>query len=388
MITIRPIGLFLLGLILTLLPVFNLRGQNLRSGLDSDLRTEMRGVWLTNIDSDVLFSPTKLNGAIDRLQKLHFNTLYPVVYNEGFTLFPSQTMERTIGQKLHPEPRLQGRDILQEILDRGQKNGMSVIPWLEFGLMTPEDSPMAQLHPDWITQRRDGTKVITFGENNQIRIVRLNPMHPEVQNLLVTLVGEIVRKYPVDGIQFDDHFGLPVDMGYDLFTVNLYQAQHNGSLPPENPRDPEWMRWRAEYISSLWQKIFRTVRTFRPQAIVSLAPNPATFSYNFFLQDWLNWAQQNLIDEVVVQVYRDNMNSFTKELANPQLLELKTKMPVSIGILTGLRIKPIDINLIKQQVQTTRQLGYGGFSYFFYETLGDRDSHFLELQPQPIKRKL
>jgi uncharacterized lipoprotein YddW (UPF0748 family) len=373
------LGLFVLGLIITFMPLV-LSAQCLSS--------ELRGVWLTNIDSTVLFSQTNLDRAIERLKRLNFNTLYPVVYNDGFTLFPSQTMRWAIGQRLHPEPNLQNRDILQEIIDRGKQQGMTVIPWLEFGLMTPEDSLLAKLHPDWITQRRDGSQVITFGENNQVRIVRLNPMHPEVQNLLVVLVGEIVRKYAVDGIQFDDHFGLPVDMGYDPFTVNLYQAQHNGNPPPDQPQDPEWMRWRAEYITELWRKIVRKVRSLRPHAIVSLAPNPPAFAYNFFLQDWLSWAKQNLIDEVIVQVYRDNLTSFRKELTDPALLELKTKMPVAIGILTGLRIKPIDMDLIKQKVQTIRKLGYGGFSYFFYETLGDRDQDFLELQSQPIKRKL
>ena len=51
---------------------------------------EIRGVWLTNIDSDVLFEQSKLKNGIEKLAKLNFNTLYPTVWNWGYTLYPSQ----------------------------------------------------------------------------------------------------------------------------------------------------------------------------------------------------------------------------------------------------------------------------------------------------------
>jgi len=38
--------------------------------------TELRGVWLTNIDSDVLFSTQKLKQGLERLARLNFNTIY------------------------------------------------------------------------------------------------------------------------------------------------------------------------------------------------------------------------------------------------------------------------------------------------------------------------
>ena len=47
---------------------------------------EIRGVWLTNIDSDVLFKAEHTENAIADLAKLKFNTLYPTVWNWGHTL--------------------------------------------------------------------------------------------------------------------------------------------------------------------------------------------------------------------------------------------------------------------------------------------------------------
>lgn len=82
---------------------------------------ELRGVWLTNIDSQVLFSRKTLKKAIANLAALNFNTLYPTVWNWGYTLYPSQVAQKTTGYSLDPHEKLQNRDVLQEIIDQGIK---------------------------------------------------------------------------------------------------------------------------------------------------------------------------------------------------------------------------------------------------------------------------
>ncbi|HBY79212.1 MAG TPA: hypothetical protein DEG47_19920, partial [Cyanobacteria bacterium UBA11148] len=85
----------------------------------ANLTNEIRGVWLTNIDSDVLFSEANTTNALQRLKALNFNTIYPTIWNWGYTLYPSQVAERVIGTKariatpleepFNPELGLQGR---------------------------------------------------------------------------------------------------------------------------------------------------------------------------------------------------------------------------------------------------------------------------------------
>src|SRR5512140_3442134 len=53
-------------------------------------RSELRGVWLTNVDSEVLFNKKTLTDAVKKLADLNFNTLYPTVWNWGYTLYPSK----------------------------------------------------------------------------------------------------------------------------------------------------------------------------------------------------------------------------------------------------------------------------------------------------------
>ena len=344
---------------------------------------ELRGVWLTNIDSDVLFSSRNLVVGLRRLSRLHFNTIYPTVWNGGYTLYPSPTAQATFGIALDPYPDLQGRDMLGEVVVEGRRLGMAVIPWFEFGLMAPAGSELAAQHPDWLTQRQDGTQV--WMQGNEPR-VWLNPAHPGVQDLMVNLLSEVVERYRVDGIQLDDHFGMPVEMGYDPYTVALYRAEHRGADPPTDPEDPAWMRWRANHITRLFRRIVAEVKARNPDAIISLSPNPREFAYERYLQDWGTWERRGLIDELIVQVYRNDMERFEMELDRPDVQVARDYLPVSIGILAGLRGRITPIRLIQRQVRETRDRHYAGVAFFFYETLGDRDQEFQRLFPFPASR--
>jgi uncharacterized lipoprotein YddW (UPF0748 family) len=354
--------------------------------------SELRGVWLTNVDSDVLFSRQKLDAAIQRLQRLNFNTIYPTVWHEGSTLYPSMVAKQVFGQSVSPIPELQSRDMLAEAIELGHARNLAVIPWFEFGLMSEERSELTRKHPEWLTMRKDGSSVFVYGDRKQHRFVWLNPLRPEVQNLLVDMIAEVVSKYKVDGIQIDDHFGMPVELGYDDYTVNLYKKQHNGNPPPDDINDPEWVHWRSRFITDLMVKIYSAIKTTKPNCIISLSPNPMKFSYENYAQDWYRWVSLGFIDELLVQVYRDGLDTFLEELDRPELIRVRRKIPVGIGILTGLRVKKVGIGQIERQVRATRDRNFHGFSFFFYETLGNRDNAFQTILPdiatRPDKRSI
>lgn len=345
--------------------------------------TELRGVWLTNIDSEVLFSRSNLRRGLERLARLNFNTIYPTVWNGGYTLFPSQTAEQTLGRSLDPTPGLQGRDMLAEAVATGHRLGMAVIPWYEFGLMAPANSELARRHPDWLSQRRDGSTVWMQGD---LPRVWLNAAHPEVQRFMVNLVTEAVARYDIDGIQFDDHFGMLIDFGYDPFTVQLYRQDHAGADPPSNPGDADWVRWRASRITQLMRQISDGVQSVKPDCIVSLSPNPRNFAYERYLQDWGLWERRGLVQELIVQVYRDDFSRFQGEILRSEVQAARDYLPVGIGLLSGLRGRITPSDRLWQQVQAVRQQGYAGVAFFFYETIGARDAVFRRLFPTPARR--
>lgn len=390
--------IFLFILALTLVSITPLPGhsQHLPQGQDNlpdgqvcqldkiDKTRELRGVWLTNVDSDVFFDPDKTKNAIALLGESNFNTLYPTVWNWGYTLYPSKVSEAVTGLALDPAEGLQNRDILKEIVEAGHRQGMSVIPWFEFGFMAPAESELAQGHPEWLTERQDGSSIWWEGKVHQR--VWLNPLRPEVQKFMTDLIVEIVSNYDIDGIQLDDHFGYPVELGYDDYTIKLYQQEHGGKSPPTNPQDPDWVQWRADKITVYVETLFQEIKKHNPQAIVSLSPNPQDFSLNSFLLDWHKWERKGLIEELIVQVYRNDNESFIRELEQPELQEAKQHIPVGIGILSGLKGRPTLWHEIYKQVKISRNHKFAGVSFFYYESLWNLSTESPQRRQAALKK--
>ncbi|AUT02299.1 hypothetical protein CLI64_18950 [Nostoc sp. CENA543] len=348
---------------------------------------EIRGVWLTNNDFDILKNRAKVQETLSQLRRLNFNTVYPVVWNDGYTKYPSAVMERMNIPFFFRGT--QGQDVIADVLNQARSQGLLAIPWFEFGFMAPLTSELASQHPNWLTQKRDGTQtsISAAGE-----VAWLNPFHPEVQKFITDLVVEIITKYNADGIQFDDHMSLPVDFGYDQYTINLY-TQETGNPPPPNPQAQAWMRWRADKITAFMVRLNQAVKAIKPNAIFAVSPNYYDFAYKFQLQDWLSWVRLGVVDELVVQVYRNDLQSFVSTIITPEIVETQQLIPTGIGIMTGLRNRPVSIAQIQSQVRAARERGLGAV-FFYYESLWEfgsesveqRQAAFEQMFPSPVVR--
>ncbi len=331
---------------------------------------EVRGIWLTNVDSNVLHSRINIEASLHRLKNLGFNTIYPVVWQRGFTLYPSAVAQDFIGFSVMEPSVFQNRDMLAEIIEVAKPLNLRVIPWFEYGLMAPPNSPLAQKHPDLLhlDNRQNNIRLKSHDKNKPDIQVWLNPCQPKVQEFIVDLIADVVERYEIDGIQLDDRFGFPIEMGYDLFTQNLYETSQKVNIVLPNYKDPNWVSWAEKKTTELLEKIFQAVKSKRSDCLISISPNPQEFSKKYYLADWKLWVENGLAEEIVLQVYRDNLSAFGAEISKPEVIEAQNYVPVSIGILSGLKNKPVALSLIKKQIQKTRATNFAGVSFFFYET--------------------
>ncbi|NJN89388.1 MAG: family 10 glycosylhydrolase [Leptolyngbyaceae cyanobacterium SL_5_14] len=361
---------------------------NLPPAIAPQSAQEIRGVWITSNDNDVMIDSAKLEDAVTQLAELNFNTVYPVVWNSGYVLYPSAVARR---HEIQPFVRrgLEGQDPIADLITKAHQRNLLVIPWFEFGFMTPLYSELSLNHPAWLTQKRDGgqTSISAAGE-----VMWLNPFHPQVQQFITDLVLETITQYDVDGVQFDDHTSLPVEFGYDRYTMDLYRQETNQNVPA-NPRDPDWVRWRADKITAFITRLNHAVKQRQPNAIFSVSPNPYDVAYGSYLQDWLTWVRRDLVDELIVQVYRPDLQSFTQQISRPEIREAQQRIPTAAGVLTGLRNMPVPMQLIQSKVRAARGSGLG-VAFFFYESLWDsaaepaseRQSAFQALFQRPAER--
>lgn len=342
-------------------------------------REEIRGVWVTSNDLNVFKDRAQVKDAVTKLRRLNFNTIYPVVWNSGYVMYPSN-----LAKSLDIQPFVfrgsDGHDILADIINQAHSQNLLAIPWFEFGFMTPNTGELALNKPEWLTKMRDGSTVSISAAGE---VSWLNPFHPQVQKFIIDLLVELTNNYDIDGIQFDDHTSLPHQFGYDDYTVNLYK-QETGKNPPANSQDSEWVAWRANKITEFMVRLNHTIKQIKPKVIFSVSPNYYDHAYKFQLQDWLNWVRLNIVDELVMQVYRDDLESFTSKIARNEIQEVRQIIPTGIGIMAGLRTSPVPMQQITKQVRTVQKEELG-IVFFYYETMWNRSPETLEQRIQGFK---
>jgi uncharacterized lipoprotein YddW (UPF0748 family) len=307
-----------------------------------------------------------MRAAVAELARLQFNTLYPVVWN-GYAWYASEVTQRRGLQHFTPRG-LQGQDTLAELVAEAHARGLLVVPWFEFGFMATPGMEIATRHPDWLTRRRDGglPSISAAGE-----VAWLNPFRPEVQQLITDLVLEIVATSGAAGIQFDDHRSLP-------------SARHRPPRP-RHPQDPAWLQWRADQLTAFMARLHQAVKAQQPDALVSLSPNHHDFAHKRQLQHWRAWVRRGFVDELLVQLYRPDLESFTAELQRPELAESLARIPVAIGITTGPRTRPVPIALVTAQAEAARARGLG-VAFFPFETLWQRSEEPAVLRQEALGR--
>ena len=336
-------------------------------------RPERRvGVWLTNSPSPLYYDPARMDAAVASLAATGFNTLYPNVWSRGTTFHRSRwaPIEPALAE-VNPD-----LDPICRLTRSARSRGMQVVPWFEYGLMEPGDAEVVRRHPEWVLRRADGSALFAMhGANlatSPLKDLRvwLNPAHPGVRARFIGLITEIVQRCGVDGIQLDDHFAWPVELGYDDTTRALYRAE-TGQDPPLDPNDRFWMRWRRQQLTGLLRELRGKLQAIAGQRrlVISLSPGPFRFAYNQWLQDWELWALGGLIDDLVVQNYAYSITGFARDLDQPAVIKARSwGIPVEIGILAGFGARTTSMDNLSQKVQLAAQRGHGVI-YFYWEGL-------------------
>ncbi|MBE9215484.1 family 10 glycosylhydrolase [Plectonema cf. radiosum LEGE 06105] len=332
--------------------------------------TEIRGVWLTTTGSKVFDSRDNIIEAMDFLAATGFNVVFPVVWNKAVTQFPSRVMQQNFGVEINPQ--YQGRDVLAELIDEAHRVNLKVIPWFEYGFASSYNSNGGMLlakKPQWAARDCKGNLL------NKNGFEWLNTLDSEVQDFVLSLILEVVNNYDVDGIQGDDRLpALPCEGGYDKVTVQRYQ-QEFGKNPPQNPKDSQWLQWRANILTDFLARLYGEVKAINNNLLVSMAPNIHDWALKEYLQDSQTWLKKGLVDIIHPQIYRRDFNSY-KSIIDKLVKEqftANTRRRLAPGVLIKLGSYNINSGYLTQVIEYNRTCGIQGEVFFFYEGL--RDNH-------------
>lgn len=123
-----------------------------------------------------------------------------------------------------------------------------------------------------------------------------NPASSEAQKLIIDGVREIISKYDVDGIHYDDYFYPSTDALIDQTSYQSY-LHTGGKYTLEE--------WRRENINNFVSGVYAAVKGVSPEVRVSISPS-ANIEYNEekMYADVRLWARTSgYCDDLIPQVY-------------------------------------------------------------------------------------
>ncbi|MEQ9454858.1 MAG: family 10 glycosylhydrolase [Phycisphaeraceae bacterium] len=299
------------------------------TALAAPTRAEVRGTWLTTTGPDSIASGANTQATFTNLRNIGLNTAYVEAWKNGYSQFPSPTMQQLIG--IDRAPSLGGRNLLEETTIHAHRNQMAHIAWLEFGFSsqfvgsggTPSN-PLSQwaLANGYLLQDRNGNYA-----NNSNGFAWMNPAIPEVRQLLIDVTLDAINANDLDGVQLDDRLAWPREFGWDPTTAALYLAETGRNLPT-GLNDSNFRNWRAQKTFEFATEWYTAVKTARPDLIVSVSPSIMTFSFTQYNADWEDWADAGLFDEIVPQVYRNTLSAY------------RSTLPTQVNIMAGADATP------------------------------------------------
>lgn len=381
-------AIVLMVVVIAIFPAILLHAQT-----QTEYVEELRGVWVTNVASDVLNNKARIAAAMDYLASNGINVIFPVVWNKAETQYRSQIMLDLFGNEIDPLYGAQGRDPLAELIVEAHRNGMEVMPWFEYGFAAifgdQTGGRIIQKFPHWAAVDVNGA----FTPKNGF--YWMNAIHPEVQDFISSLIHEVIDNYDIDGIQGDDRLpAMASELGYDDYTVELYKSEHNGASPPAFFKNNEWLIWRADKLTNYLGRLYRSVKEKDENLIVSMSPSPYRFGFNEYLQDIPRWLDSNYVDIIHPQLYRFNPTDYLRELNNAagfkcgssgfncndpnELVGGYIKSRDTHKFFPGIIIRSGNNNAgpaaVRQKLAYNRDLGVKGEVFFFYEGMGANNS--------------
>lgn len=268
---------------------------------------EARGVWIDKDILSYLSTPDMLRGLIRRLAETNVNVLYVLAYDMGQTIYPSP-------YAVLQDPHFKDweEDPLRVIVDEAHRHGMEVQAWMGVfvGGYGGKPGPLLTLHPDWADVTRSGKKVSRYGT------LVVNPSLPQAQEHLLNIIGDIVQRYNVDGIQLDfaryEENGAD-DFGYHPYSVELFREQY-GVDPHSIARGSAlwrtWVKWRQDQVTGFVRRVRQRLQETRPGTLLSVAAEPIVEAAELRFQDWALWAREGIVDQVVPMDYVKDVAKF------------------------------------------------------------------------------
>lgn len=272
-------------------------------------KREFRGAWMHTVyqpqyaEKGTAELQKYLVDQLDKLQAAGVNAVLFQVRPSADAFYPSKlepwSRFLTKGGKA-PSPYW---DPLQFMIDETHKRGMELHAWLNPYRVTT--SPNEKLAPGHL-YHKEPKRFVKYGGDNKIYF---DPGLPENRRFIEDVVMDIVNRYDVDGIHFDDYFYPYPAKGIDFPDDASYAKYGNGMSRGD---------WRRHNVDLLIEEIHGRISDSKPWVRFGVSPfgiwrnkksdprgsdTNGLQNYDDLYADVLLWSRNGWIDYQLPQLY-------------------------------------------------------------------------------------
>lgn len=269
---------------------------------------EFRGVWVATVYNINFPSSTRLTAAqqqaelraiLDVVQRNHLNAVVFQVRPEGDAVYRSslEPWSRFLTGRQGGDP---GYDPLALLVTEAHRRGIEVHAWFNpyrakgSASSTAVAPHLSVTHPDAVVPYNGA--------------LWMNPASPAVQDRLLRVIRDVVTRYDIDGVHFDDYFypypasGMPFP---DAADYERYRME-GGTMSLGD--------WRRHNVDEMVRRVSETIASLRPSVRFGISPfgiyRPGMppgitglDAYNAIYCDPLRWMREGWVDYLAPQLY-------------------------------------------------------------------------------------
>lgn len=277
----------------------NTKSTSQNSSVTTSKKTSrpMRGVWISYINLNMGTHPNpekafklKFDNMVATAKKNKINTLFVHVRPFGDSFYPSNVFPwshcLTGTQGKNP-----GFDPLKYMIKKAHASGLEFHAWINPFRISINSIPekLSKSNPYY---NLGAKKYFIKYENG----ICYNPAYSKVQNLIINGIKEIVKKYKIDGIHFDDYF-YPTSDGASLNDVAYENYRKKGGKMGIH-------QWRMKNVNTFIKKAYKSVKNIKPNVKFGISPAGNIDNCYSMGADVKTWCEKDgYIDYICPQIY-------------------------------------------------------------------------------------
>jgi uncharacterized lipoprotein YddW (UPF0748 family) len=292
-------------------------------GVPTDSPRELRGMWVATVDNidwpskpglDEATVKAQYLGWLDVAQRLNLNAIFVQIRPSGDAFWPSQYAPWSQWLTGKTDGSSPGWDPLAWMIQVTHARNIEFHAWFNpykgdqqapqgptFDLSGLSANDPLRLHPDWAVAYPIGT------DDSRLYF---DPGNPAARAYIEQAMLEVVRKYDIDGVDFDDFFYPYPEDGQDFDDVWSFMQYSQGFADKGE--------WRRHNVNLLVREMDQKIKAIKPWVTFGISPfgiwrNSSTDpsgsathglqSFDDIYADSRTWVQQHWVDDIMPQLY-------------------------------------------------------------------------------------